>query len=113
MAATIAAAAATTSQIVPFGKCISSTIPTAKPAAMTTTPASTMPIRARRALTSTPSSDERRQHGPHSIDVGGLDGLRRYQLRFHVSCPRPPRDVVGREEHGRPHAQRRGEMADP
>jgi len=83
MAATIAAAAATTSQIVPFGKCISSTIPTAKPAAMTTPPTRIIPNRARRALTPVPSSDGPRQRAPHSVDVGGFDGLRRYDQWLH------------------------------
>src|SRR5438093_684093 len=109
MAATIAAAVATTSHIVPFGKPSSSTIPTTNPAAITTPPASTSPSRPRRVLT---LSDARHQGSPHSIDVGGVDSLRRHEHRLHMGCPRPPGEVVGREEDGRPHTDRGGEMAD-
>src|SRR5262245_49929510 len=113
MAATIAAAAATTSQIVPFGKCISSTIATAKPAATTTTPASTMPLRARCVLNRVSSSQARLQGSTHAFDVREIDHLRRYREEIGVGRPRAPREVLGREEHGRGHAERRGEVADP
>jgi len=99
MTANARTATATTTQIVPFGRCSISTTATVKPAAMRTTAARIVPVRERFAVNAVASRESAREVGHHLLDVRLAQRRERDHARLDVLGPRPPRSLRFAEEH--------------
>ena len=99
MTANAPTATATTTQIVPFGRCSISTTATVKPAAMSTTAARIVPVRERFAVNAVASRESAREVGRHLLDVRLAQRRERDHERLDVLGPRPPRSLRLAEEH--------------
>src|SRR6266849_6439635 len=107
MIASITTAAATTIQIVPFGRRSISTTATVTPAA------SIGPVRDRFPLMGAVSLEHGCELAQHARGVGLIQRRQRDDQRLDAFCPRLPDQSVGAEENDRRGADRGGEMADP